>query len=236
MGMPGGNRAMMEVLESFFGPGVGLIGFAVMVAMILPKFIVRWRGFRARRRGSDSHIDTRLDERELTLDGEKPTLEPHARFGEARLDLQGRSRFLFVCGFLWIVPLLFALLMPASWDIRNPTLICAVPLACLGLWRLRHVFDHTVFYRTGFVQQIGFKCREIDYNAVVGYRKRASVFPDHASTYIFLIEDESPIIFDGNAYFDGGKKVASVIKGLAPRKIKNSATEVLKERAKMPEN
>ena len=228
---------MKDALESLFGPGVGLIGFAIMVAMILPKFIVRWRGFRARQRGADIHVaDNKLEERELDWKENGLSLAASDRFGEACAELRSRSRYLFLCGLLWIVPLLLNLLMPLSWAFRPAFFVCTIPCACMGLWQLRHVFDHTVFYRTGFVQQIGFRYREIDYNAVVGYRKRASVFPDRPSTYIFLIEDESPVVFEGNAYFDGGKIVASVIKNLAPRKIKNAATEVLKGRSEIPVN
>ena len=226
---------MKDALESLFGPGVGLIGFAIMVAMILPKFIVRWRGFRARQRGAEIHVaDNQLEERELGWKDTRITLAANDRFGEACAELRSRSRYLFIYGLLWIVPLLLNFLMPLSWSFRPAFFVCTIPCACFGLWQLRHVFDHTVFYRTGFIQKIGFKYREIDYNAVVGYRKRASIFPDRPSTYIFLIEDESPVIFEGNAYFEGGKIVASVIKHLAPRKIRNAATEVLKGRAEIP--
>lgn len=212
---------MMNVWESLFGPGVGLIGFAVMVVMIVPKFIVRWRGFRARRRGAEIHVaENQLEDRELTWPDKITSLEPHARFGEACAELRTKSRYVFVCALLWILPLLLNLLIPITWSMRTPAFICTVPFACLGLWKMRHVFDHTVFYRTGFVQHLGFRYREIDYNAVVGYRKRASFFAEHPPTYIFLIEDESPAIFDGNTYVDGGKMIDGVLRGLAPRQIK----------------
>ncbi len=224
---------MMDALQSTFGPWVGLAGFAVLMITFLPKVVVWYRGFRSRRRGSDCHIDERrLIDRELTYPDAAPDLVAHAKFGASCAALMPRRKYILLCSLGWLVPLALNLLMPTSWALRLPLFLMTVPIAAIGVWRLRHVLDKTVFYKTGFVHRIGFSKREIDYNAVIGFRKRQSSLTMTTSSYVFLIEDESPVAFMCADYFDGSRKVARVIKGLAPRMLRSVAEELaMKQKA-----
>lgn len=224
---------MQSAMESMFGPWLGIAGFAMMVMMFAPKVIVWYRGYRLRRRGADAYVQaSKLVPRELSYSEGGTAQAAHERFGEACVQLAVRRRYVALTSLLWMLPFMLNYVMPQTWDMRLVLFVVTIPFAFAGLWRIRHIFDKTIFYKTGFVHQIGFARREIDYNAVINFRKRQSSMTLTTSSYIFIVEDEPPVAFDCAEYVEGSRTVARVIKGLAPRALRSAAQEnALKEKS-----
>ncbi len=218
---------MQEALESIFGPGVGLIGFVVMAIIILPKFLVRWRGFRARQKGP---VDCRPRQTGLRAIHIEPF--PEAESYEAHPD-HGRTMAVFSANRLvilletigWLLPLLAVIIFVPSGhqSLRVISLCAAIPIACIGLFSLSHLGDKLIFYQTGAVFRIKFGKSSIDYNSIYSMTERKSMIPGLASTYILHMDDEKLIALDGSI-LKQGHSLKPLFRSLDAR-VRSSASE-----------
>ena len=140
-----------EALSDLFGPGVGLVGFAVMLALFLPKLVKWMRSRRAKREAREAQKPKPMGMRSMQIEpsAAAESIPDHPDHGQA-LECFKPDRVAILLQILcWILPLaavlifvspghrsLFAIMLPAS-----------IPLALIGLFGLSHLNDHITFYR-----------------------------------------------------------------------------------------
>ncbi len=222
---------MSDALRSIFGDWIGIVGLSVMLLILAPKMLTRWRGFQQRKRGEDIEIVNALrGKRALVYQDEKPALHAHEEFGTACAVIYARRFYIILSSLIWFAPFVINYLFPKDLEIRSALFFLTTPLLFFGFLKVIHIIDKTIFYETGFVVRYGLSRRSIDYNSVTNIQRRSSWIDASTTNYIFQIENESPVDFICSHYADKARTVSKVIKGLAPRKTRSAALELSRKR------
>ena len=221
-----------EALSDLFGPGVGLVGFAVMIVLFLPKFI-RWRrSRRAKREAKAAQKPKPMGMRSMQM---APTeaakkLFDHPNHGEAIEYFAADKPAILLQVVCWILPLIGVVIFvsPSHRGLFAVTLIVTIPLALIGLFGLKRLTNHITFYRTGMTGKIGGKSISIDYNAICETRKRAAILPWMAPTYLLHLDDNQIVTIDATEYQCDKKRPAQLMASLSPRIISSAAEEMVR--------
>lgn len=211
---------MQDALESIFGPAAGLIGFAVLIVLFLPKVIVWWRGVRARRREAHStHRPRILGCRSLHLpvSPEAVSVPVHPTYGEAIMRLECAKLHIFGMFFLSCLPIGIASLIPEGhYSLRLLFLLIGIPLVLLGIYSLLNLGNHVIFYRTGMEARLAWRRFGADYNTIVSFRQ-------HHSSMLLRLDDDRLITLNGIHYRDGVQRIKSAFDHLGERTMMNAA-------------
>lgn len=225
-------NTMQEALESIFGPGVGLLGLVFMAVMILPKFLVRWRGFHARKHGPVDCRPRQMGMRRIRgeADADLPEIEVHPEHGEAIACFEVHLKGVLFEGLMWLLPLIITLVcIPADhYSLRGLALVISVPLAFFGIAVLTHCRDRITFYRTGFVLKQRLGVQSIDYNTVIEVTERQAMIPWVAPSQILRLDDDKHLVLNG-AYFMQGRRFGQFLARLSPRVQTSAAAETFRE-------
>lgn len=220
---------MQSALESLFGPAAGLIGLAVMAIMLVPKFVVRWRGFRQRKRESSERRTTvALGSRVVLLNAQSSVrgLSDHPTHGEPIAHFACARAVIIATACVCLLPLLAVFLFSPSGqlNLRIILLIITIPIGIAGLFSCIHLGDSLTFYKSGVVGKLGMKRIDLDYNSIVSYVERSALIPFRPPSIIARLEDDQLIVFDGNHFADGAK-IRKIFSNLDKRVIRCAADE-----------
>lgn len=223
---------MQEVLNSLFGPATGLIGMALLVIMLLPKFVVRWRGRQARKQNPSQSRPKPKGLRALEMDAlsGSESVSADAAHGEALAVLRGLRMRPLIDLILYVCPLVLVLLFvpEGHFSLRMMLLIVTIPVALMGLSGLRHVGDAITFYKTGVCGRLGLKRVDIDYNEIIEVTERKSMVAFLAPSYILHLDDGRVLEFNGG-YFEDGRRLKRIFGSLGARIVVNASEEKLRE-------
>lgn len=223
---------MQEALESIFGPGVGLLGLLFMAVMILPKFLVRWRGFHARKHGPVDCRPRQMGLRRIAGDVDVASVnaDAHPEYGEMVASLDANPKVALISGLLWMTPMITSLLLIPSdqYSMRGLAVAVSLPMVIIGLVTWMHCCDRAVFYRTGIVFHRKFRQKSLDYNMILSVTEQSSLIPLMASSQILRLDDDKHIVLDG-AYMRQGFRLKGLFGRLAPRVKGCDAEEKLRE-------
>lgn len=219
---------MQEALKSIFGPAAGLFGILFFLIVLMPKFVVRWRGFKARRIEKRSAPERDLGSRSLNMDAcpDVAGMDPHVVHGVAIASFSCCALAVLLESACWILPCVAIFyLVPDDIYSRKLALSCiAVFLGIVGILTLRHLGDHVTFYRTGCTGQLKGKRFNVDYNAIVSYTKRRSLIPGLSESIIVHLNDGELIVFE-SMYLKSGRKLSAIFSHLGERIIHNASEE-----------
>ena len=220
---------MQSALESLFGPAAGLIGLAVMAIMLVPKFIVRWRGFRQRKRESGERRSTvALGSRAVLLCAQSSVrgISDHPTHGEPIAHFTCARAVIIVTACICLLPLIAVLLFSPSGqlNLKIILLIITIPIGLIGLFSCAHLGDTLTFYKTGVTGKLGFKRIDLDYNSIVSYVERSALIPFRPPSIIARLDDDQLLVFDGN-HFKDGSKIRGIFSNLDKRVIRCAADE-----------
>ncbi|MBQ1926241.1 MAG: hypothetical protein II180_09000 [Proteobacteria bacterium] len=222
---------MQEVLNSLFGPATGLIGMALLVIMLLPKFVVRWRGRNARKR---TPVQERLKPKGLRALEMEPwasckDIAAHETHGETFAALKGLVFRPLIELIVCVAPLVLVILfVPAGqFSLRVILFVVTIPLALMGLLSLKHLGDSVVFYKTGFCGRIGMKRVDHDYNEIIEVTERKAMIPGLASSYILHLDDGHVMDVNGG-YFADGRRLKRIFGSLGTRVVVNASEEKMR--------
>ena len=211
-----------------FGPGVGLIGFAVMFIILFPKIRARWRGFRARQRGPVDCRERITGERELGIAASEAVREAseHPEYGKPLEMMSPYIVGILIESICWCIPLLLTVLfVPAGqFGLRMMCLCVSGFLALIGLFVLAHLSDRVIFYRTGVEIRLRFHREYVDYNSIVSFTERPPLIPWMASSVILHLDDDRILVLDG-FYLTRGRRLKSLFAALPQRITHNAARE-----------
>lgn len=220
---------MQSALESLFGPAAGLIGLAVMAIMLVPKFVVRWRGFRQRKReSSERRANVAQGSRVVLLSAQSSArgLSDHPTHGEPIARFSSARAVVIATASLCMLPFIAVLLFSPSGqlNLRIILLIITIPIGFMGLFSCTHLGDTLTFYKSGVVGKLGLKRIDLDYNSIVSYVERSALIPFRPPSMIARLDDDQLIVFDGN-HFIAGEKIRDIFTHLDKRVIRCAADE-----------
>ncbi|MBO4351739.1 MAG: hypothetical protein J6A01_12470 [Proteobacteria bacterium] len=221
---------MQKALESIFGPEIlGLVGFAVMLLIFVPKVVRHYRGVRSHKKDPANKRTPVLGLRAMTADPTESaaSIDVHPDHGEALAFLRTDYKAILFESILWIVPLIAVFIaVPAGQ--RSLLTVLLVPtgiFAFIGLYHLIHLGDQVIFYRTGAILRHKLHKTMLDYNAICEITERKPLFPWMAPSYILHLEDDNIIDLDGTNYIDGRKQLKRLLHSLDARVIRSAADE-----------
>ncbi|MBQ1890198.1 MAG: hypothetical protein II160_05805 [Selenomonas sp.] len=222
-----------EALSDLFGPGVGLVGFAVMLALFLPKLVKWMRSRRAKREAREAQKPKPMGMRSMQIEpsAAAESIPDHPDHGQA-LECFKPDRVAILLQILcWILPLAAVLIFvsPGHRSLFAIMLAASIPLALIGLFGLSHLNDHITFYRTGMTGKINGKPLSVDYNAICETNKRSALLPWMAPTYLLHLDDNQIVTIDATAYRCSKKRPAQLMAALAPRIISSAAEETMRK-------
>lgn len=218
---------MQQALESLLGPAAGLIGLFVLILVWTPKFVVKWRGSRARACEKVQMKRVHDASRSLVLaPKDVGNVDDHVMHGRAiRSFKTAKMRALLVCLALCLPVVLTLLLVPAGYmSMRAYLLIAGTFFALLGLSTLRHLNDTATFYKTGAVWRTNGKRYDVDYNDIVEVSSRNSLIPGAAGMLVVHFVDGSLAVLDG-FYLHNGRELSDIFEHLTERHIRSAADE-----------
>ncbi len=222
---------MQEALESIFGPGIGLVGFVVMAIIIIPKFLTRWRGFSARKKGPVDCRERIEGQRRIHLDMNTAVkgIADHPKHGKPLDILTSDWKPIIIETVCWLLPLLLILLfVPAGHhSVRTVALVMAIPMAIVGFITLAHLHDRVIFYETGCDITVKFSSKSIDYNSLCSMTERKPMIPWMAASYILHLDDAHLVVLDGT-YLKRGRQLKAILKSLDKRILTNAAQETMR--------
>ena len=221
-----------EALSDLFGPGVGLVGFAVMIVLFLPKFI-RWRrSRRAKREAQAAQKPKPMGMRSMQMDPSEcaKTMMDHPDHGQAIEYFSADKLAILLQVLCWILPLVAVVIFvsPSHRSLFAVMLIATIPLALIGLFGLKRLTNHITFYRTGMAGKIAGKPISIDYNAICETHKRSALLPWMAPAYLLHLDDNQIVTIDATEYRCDKKRPAQLISSLSPRIISSAAEETMR--------
>ena len=222
---------MQEVLNSLFGPATGLIGMALLVIMLLPKFVVRWRGRQARKQNPSQSCPKPKGLRALEMEAfsGSASVASDAVHGEALAVLRGLKMRPLLDLILYVGPLVLVLLFvpEGHFSLRMMLLVVTIPVALMGVAGLRHLGDAITFYRTGVCGRLGMKRVDIDYNEIIEVTERKSMFAFFAPSYILHLDNGDVLEFNGG-YFEDGRRLKRILGSLGTRIVVNASEEKMR--------
>lgn len=218
---------MQDALENLFGPAAGLIGLVVFMLMWAPKFVVKWRGARAKK------LEKARMKREFDA-SRSLVLEPKGVEGEEDHVMHGRAVRKFRAAITRTLVLALVLCMPLAAvmvfvpegyrSLRFILIAIGGFLALLGLLMLRHLGDCAIFYKTGAEWRISGKRYDIDYNSIIDVSPRSFWIPGRWDSAIVRFNDGGLVFLDG-LYLTGEGTLPEVFQHLTERKIRSAADE-----------
>ncbi len=218
---------MQKALESFLGPAAGLVGLFIFILIWTPKFVVKWRGSRARKAEQAKMKLVHDASRSLVLEPQGvDDIEDHIMHGRAiRSFKTAKSRAIIICLALCLPLALIYFLVPVGYmSMRVYLLIAGTFFAFLGLMTLRHLGDSATFYKTGAVWRTNGKRYDIDYNTIVDVTTRSALIPGAAGLSVVHFVDGSLAVLDG-FYMHNGRALNDVFEHLTERRIRSAADE-----------
>lgn len=221
---------MQEALESLFGPGVGLIGFFVMLIIMAPKIRNYWRGFRSRQKGPADCRTRITGQRVLPLapNISAQNLPKHPEHGEPVDLMTANIPIVLVETLIWLSPLILTLccIPQGYYSLKTLCLVVSTIIALFGVLQFLHLFDRVAFYKTGAVIRTALKKRSIDYNAILSYTERNALIPWRPSAFILHLDDNQLLVIEG-ANLKNGRHLKDIFRALPARIAHNAATEKL---------
>ncbi|GEM_PF-3178168 len=221
---------MQKALESFFGPEIlGLVGFAIMLLIFIPKVVRHYRGVRSYKKDPSNNRPQIFGLRAMTAEPAETaaSIDPHPDHGDAIAFLHTDYKAIIFESILWIVPIIVVLAtVPAGQ--RSLLTVLLVPtgiFAFIGLFNLIHLRDSVIFYKTGAILRHKLHKRILDYNTICEITERKPLFPWMAPSYILHLEDDKIIDLDGTNYVDGRKQLKRLLNSLDARVIRSAADE-----------
>ena len=218
-----------EILSDFFGPGVGLVGFAVMLVLFLPKLLRYLKSRRAKRDAKASQKPKPMGMRSIqaTPSDRAANIIDHPDHGEAVENYCNDKISIILQAVSWILPLVIVLLfVPSNYRSIFAILLAAtVPMALIGILSFKHLGDHITFYRTGMTGKLNGKHISIDYNAICETTERPALLPWMAPTYLIHLDDNQILSIDESSYKCKRKQTRKLIASLSPRVISSVAEE-----------
>lgn len=221
---------MQKALESIFGPEIlGLVGFAVMLLIFIPKVVRHYRGVHSHKKDPANKRPQVLGLRAMKAEpsSEAALMDEHPDHGNALAILRTDYKAILFESLLWIVPLIVVLFAVPSGQ-RSLLTVLLVPtgiFACIGLYHLLHLGDRIIFYRTGAIMHHKLQKKMLDYNAICEITERKPLFPWMAPSYILHLEDDKIIDLDGTNYIDGRNQLKRLLDSLDARIIRSAADE-----------
>lgn len=224
---------MQDALESLFGPGVGLLGFAVMIFLFAPK-VMAWR---KKRRTKKQEAQEAQQQRDLGMRAMRmapsqrvTTSLPHPVHGEAIDTIGPDKKSVFLASISWICPCILALWIVPQGEVslRAAVTIGSVFLVFIGAMTLLHIHDHIQFYRTGMIGTIRGKSFTMDYNTICDVTRRPALLPWMAPTYLLHLDNNQLMAIDVSYLSCSHDRIDQLLKTLAPRVIANAAQETMR--------
>ena len=221
---------MQKALESIFGPELlGILGFAFMLLILVPKFVRRWRGVQSQKKDPNNQRTPILGLRSMQADPDVSAsqIEPHPDHGNALACLHADFKAIIAESILWIVPVIVVLLtIPAGQlSLRSILLVATIPLALVGMHHLIHLGDHVVFYKTGAIMRHKLRKISLDYNAICEITERKPILPWMSPSYILHLDDDKLVVLDGTCYVNGRKVLKKLLNAMDARTIRSAADE-----------